>query len=243
MKPAALIALAAFSVPIGVVSARLLRLAARTRRTPELLLGLSTALPLLGFTFGFVGAAVGGGIPAPWVTEVAGSICDFGFIATVGFVWRVFRQDEPWAKRLCVALALALLAMPFVNHLVSWNDGIPSAMVPRSVVRTTCYAWAAIESLHYGRLMRRRVSFGLAEPLVADRFSLWGFAHVCLALMLLLVMAGVKLHLSGADFARLCTFTGLSLGLVASIPLMLSFFPPLRYARHVERRYRREVIS
>lgn len=243
MKPAALVALAVFSVLLGLVSARLLRLAARTRRSPELFLGLSTSLPLLSYIFGFVGAAIGRGTPARWVTEVAGSVCDLGFVATIGFVWMVFRRGDRWAKAFAALLTLGLLAMPLINHYVAWQSGVPSAMVPRTILRTLCYGWAAFESLHYARLMSRRVRFGLAEPLVADRFYLWGLAHVCFAIMLLLIMAGVILHFSGADFARLCTFFGFSLGLLAALPLTLSFFPPQRYVEYVENHYRREVAS
>lgn len=243
MKPAALLVVLIFALLLGIVSARLLGLAARTRRTPELLLGLSMALPLTGYTFAFLGAVAGHGVPPKWLTEAAGAFCDLGFIATVGFVWRVFRQEERWAVALSFLITLGFVAMPFVNHFVAWDEGVPSAMVPRSILRTLCYGWAAVESLHYGRLMRRRVRFGLAEPLLADRFSLWGFAHICFSLMLLLIMAGVKLHLSGADFAGLCTYCGFAIGLLAAVPLMLSFFPPDRYARYVEQHYRREVAS
>lgn len=243
MKPAALVAFAVFSVLLGLVSARLLRLAVRTRRSPELFLGLSTSLPLIGYMFGFLGAAVGRGTPARWVTEVAGTVCDLGFIATIGFVWVVFRRGDRWAKVLAMLVTLGLLATPLINHYVPWEGGVPSAMVPRTILRTLCYGWAAFESLHYARLMSRRVRFGLAEPLIANRFYLWGLAHVCFAFMLLLVMAGVELHFSGADFARLCTFSGLSLGLLATLPLTLSFFPPERYVEYVENHYRREVTS
>ncbi len=239
MKPAALVGIVIFSVLLSALSARLLALASRTRRIPEFLLGLSTALPLAGYTFGFAGAAVGHGIPAHWVTEVAGSLVDLGFVATVLFVWQVFRRDERWAKGLSLVLSLSLLAMPLVNHWVPWDHGVPAAMIPRSIFRMICYCWAAFESLHYGRLMRKRVQFGLAEPLVADRFNLWGLAHVCLSLMLLLLMAGVRLHFSGSDFDQTCTLTGFVIGLLAAIPLALSFFPTEGYIRHVEARYRR----
>ncbi|HMY16292.1 MAG TPA: hypothetical protein PKA58_08165 [Polyangium sp.] len=242
MKPAALVALLLIASLLGLVSARLLRLAARTRQWPEFLLGLSTGLPLGGYVFGFFGAALGHGVPAPWVTELAGGLVDLGFIATVVFVWFVFRRDERWAKAVSVVLAMALLSMPLINHWVPWDHGVPSALVPRSILRMSCYAWAAIESLWYARLMRRRVRFGLAEPLLADRFSLWGFTHICFGLMLMLIMIGVKLHLSGGDFARLCTFSGFFLGIVAAIPLVLSFFPPERYVRYVETRYRLEGL-
>jgi hypothetical protein len=239
VKPAALIALAIFSLLLGALAARLLGLAARTRRAPELFLGFAMAFPLVGYMFGVVGTAIGRGIPARWVAEVAGTFCDLGFVATVGFVWLVFRRQERWAKALSLLLSCGFVAMPFVNHFVAWEGGVPSALVARSVLRTFCYSWAALESLRYAGLMRRRVRFGLAEPLVADRFSLWGLAHLGLALMLLFVMFGVKLHLSGAHFASIFTFLGFSIGLIAAVPFILSFFPPDRYVLYIERRYRR----
>lgn len=243
MKPAALVPLAIFALLLGSLAARLLGLAARTRRTPELFLGLSIAFPLAGYMFGVAGAVVGRGVPARWVAEVAGAFCDLGFVATVGFVWLVFRRQERWAQALSLLISFGFVVMPFVNHFVAWEGGVPSALVARSILRTICYSWAAFESLRYARLMRRRVRFGLAEPLVADRFSLWGLAHLCLSLMLLLIMLGVKLHLNGADLAALCTLSGFSIGIVAAVPLVLSFFPPDRYVRHVERRYRRQEAT
>jgi hypothetical protein len=241
VKPAVIAALAVFALLLGFVSARLLSLAAHTRRAPELFLGLSTALPLVGYGIGFAGAAIGGGVPARWTTEIGGSLCDLGFVATLAFVWVVFRREERWARIVGLVLALGLFAMPFVNHFVVWSDGIPSAMVPRSILRTFCYGWAAFESLYYARLMQRRIRFGLAEPIVADRFYLWGFAHICFSLMLLLVMGGVKLHLSGAKFADFCTLAGFAFALFAAVLLTLSFFPPNRYVRYVEKRHSRQV--
>lgn len=243
MKLAALVPLAILALLLGLLSARLLGLAARTRRTPELFLGLSIAFPLTGFMFGVGGAVVGQGVPTRWVAEAAGAFCDLGFVSTVGFVCLVFRRQERWALALALLIACGFVSMPFVNHFVAWENGVPSALVARSVLRTLCYSWAAFESLHYAHLMRRRVRFGLADPLVADRFTLWGLAHFCLALMLLLVMGGVRLHLSGAGFASLCTLSGLSMGVVAGVPLILSFFPPDRYVRYVERRSHRKEAT
>ncbi len=240
MKQYVLLALALFALSIGAVSVRLLGLAWRTRKAPELLLGLSTAFPLVGYSLAVFGTALGQGVTAKWITEVTGAFCDIGFIATIGFVWLVFRREERWAKALSFAIVLSFAAMPFINHFVAWQDRVPSALVPRGALRSICYAWAAFESLQYAQIMRRRVRYGLAEPLVADRFTLWGLAHLCLVFMLLLLMAGVKLHLSGADFARACTVSGFVFGVLGAVPLMLSFFPPNAYARYVEKRFRAE---
>ncbi len=45
------------------VAVRLLRLAARTRKAPELLLGLSLLLPIAGYAGMVVAAVRGGGLP------------------------------------------------------------------------------------------------------------------------------------------------------------------------------------
>ena len=36
------------------------------------------------------------------------------------------------------------------------------------------YLWTSVESLTWWRRMHRRVALGLADPVVANRFFLWG---------------------------------------------------------------------
>jgi hypothetical protein len=215
---------------------RTLRVAARTRRAPELLFGLSFLFQLLGYAAVVVAAAASQGPPPRAAVEAGALVVDLGFIAEVGFVWFVFRRDEGWARVLAGALALASLAMPVLNHVVPWADGVPSAAWPRAIVRSACYSWAALEAFRYARLMWRRVRFGLAEPLVADRFFLWGLGSASAALMQGTLTMGGAIYVRAAEGGHVFFWSGAAFGLIASIAFGLSFFPPAAYRRYVERR-------
>jgi hypothetical protein len=236
MKPFSLVVVAVFALVAGSAAARLLGLAARTRKAPELLLGLSLLLPLTGFATMVVAAKVGGDTPSRSTMEASGVIIDLGYIAVASFVWLVFRREEGWARALAGALALAGLAMPIANHFLPWPDRFPPTFLPRAILRTACDLWAAFEALGYARLMRKRVRFGLAEPLVADRFRLWGVGHLTAAVMLDGFTVGALLWVRRSDTADVFTWIGAGFGLVTAILFTLSFFPPAAYVRWVERR-------
>ncbi|WP_282422831.1 hypothetical protein [Polyangium sp. 15x6] len=236
MKPFTLMVLVVFGLVAAAVAARLLGLAARTRKAPELLLGLSMLLPLVGYSIQVTSAVTRGGAPAPMAVEIGGLVVDTGFLVVAGFVWLVFRREEAWAQGFALLLGAVGLAMPVVNHVVPWSNGLPSALWPRAVLRTLCYGWAAVEALRYAVLMRKRVRFGLAEPIVADRFVLWGFGYLCAALMLDGLTAGGALHVQQSRFADVFLVGGAAFGVPAMLAFGLSFFPPVAYVRYVERR-------
>ncbi|TKC95283.1 hypothetical protein [Polyangium fumosum] len=243
MKPFTLMVLVVFGLVAAAVAARLLGLAMRTRKAPEFLLGLSMLLPLVGYSIQVTSAVTRGGAPAPLAVEIGGLVVDIGFLTVAGFVWLVFRREETWAQVFAFLLGAFGLAMPVVNHLVPWSNGLPSALWPRAVLRTLCYGWAAVEALRYATLMRKRVRFGLAEPLVADRFGLWGFGYLCAALMLDGLTAGGALHVLQSRFADVFLVGGAAFGVPAMLAFGLSFFPPVAYVRYVERRLGAEVAS
>jgi hypothetical protein len=243
LKPFSLVALALFALVSGAVCLRMLRLAARTRRPPELFLGLSFLFQLGGYLVMVAGAAWSLGPPSRSVVEAAAIPTDLGFVAEVAFVWIVFRREEGWARALACLLALGCLAMPVVNHFVPWPDGVPSAAWPRAAVRTACHGWAAVEALRYARLMRKRVRFGLAEPVVADRFFLWGLGSASAALMQDTLTAGGALYVRQAQEGHPLLWIGATFGLIAAVAFGLSFFPPAAYARYVARRMRAEAAS
>jgi hypothetical protein len=242
MKPFSLIVVALFAMVAGAAAVRMLALAARTRKAPELLLGLSMLLPLAGFATMVAAAAIGGAVSRDRM-EVGGVIIDLGYVAVAGFVWLVFRRDERWALALAVALALAGLAMPVANHFLLWAGRLPPTFLPRAILRNACDLWAAIEALRYAHLMRKRVRFGLAEPLVADRFRLWGVAHLTAAVMLDGFTLGAMLWVQRDASSEVFTWTGAGFGLCTAILFTLSFFPPAVYVRRVEYRATAEVSS
>ena len=93
------------------------------------------------------------------------------------------------------------------------------------------YFWSAFEAFRYRGLLRRRIPLGLADPLVADRFGLWGwtsvFAAGASAPATWAVLSGTDPHTTTNHLViTVC-------GLVCSGTLLLAFLPPAWYARGV----------
>ncbi len=93
-------------------------------------------------------------------------------------------------------------------------------------------AWAASESLRYYGLMKRREALALAEPLVTNRFLLWGIG--ALAGATATVFSGTMIALGAAADSQL--LIGLRLttalcGATSAIAIWLAFFPPAAYRR------------
>jgi len=234
---AGLLAFCVSSVAVGV---RLLRLGRRTREIPELAIGA-----------GFVVGVVVGYVPETivlssdllsaaseklvlGVTQVA---IRLAAISILIFTWRVFRAQESWAAGLAGLLTVALLA----SYLVFPATRIYAATATDriwydvfAVARTACLAWGGVESLIYYRGARRRLRLGLADPMVTNRFLLWGIGLTAIAILM-----GTTLWASalGVDptVAGWILLESL-LGLVGAVSIWLTFFPPAAYRRLVTAR-------
>lgn len=230
---AGLIGMLTFVGASTAVGARLLWVGQRTRRLPERMIGLSFLLAgTLGAGLG-VAAAVGSSHPAgPWLAAGSSLAVDLGVACLAVFTWRVFRPSVPWAAALFGA-SLLVLAVGFVGQLTLSGFAYGASrglwgwveLAPRLVL----YAWASGESLLQHRAGRRRVALGLADPLVVDRFRLWGIG--------LLAVEGIWMVLGlarglGWHFQATYVPTAL-LGFVCAGALWLAFFPPQAYQRHV----------
>lgn len=176
---------------------------------------------------------------------------NLGMSAVFVFTWLTFRPHEAWAMRLC-ALGIAVLLGGFV--LLGMTEGFGVLVVPGPAywltwaTRCGAFLWLAIESFLYWGTLRKRLALGLAEPLVTNRFLLWGvwasatflngWSDV-LARVLYVRAAGTSEALV-AEVARpfiiyTVSFTS-SIGLVAAVTLFLTFFPTKGYRRFVESR-------
>jgi len=92
--------------------------------------------------------------------------------------------------------------------------------------RLILYGWATYESLRQYALARRRVRIGLTEPLVANRFLLWGIGTSA--------ALGIWLHAFWSELLRRPdpTETYLvitALGSACALAIWLAFFPPRAY--------------
>jgi hypothetical protein len=241
-----LLATAIFVLGSAIVATRLLLLARRSREAPELLLGLA----ILGTAVLGYGVLIASQIvrlqAAPAIPDVAISLSavgkvlhDLGVVFFLLFVLKVFRPTERWARALAGGAALLL----WVG--VSWGMSIGSLRVePVGSVPWLCEyvviwsypLWLTAESLRYWRLMRRRSALGLANPLVTNRFVLWGIGSLFTAVAIWTASAPFffidrpELMQALAPTIHLATATA---GLVSISCSYLAFLPPAWYRRIV----------
>jgi hypothetical protein len=227
--------LLAFLVASLAVGVRLLRLGWHTRQIPELTIGA-------GLVIGVAGAYVPETIalatdlmseatekPVLGVTQVATRLTALSILF---FTWRVFRPQERWAAGLVGLLTLLLLVsyfgFPFSRiYVVTVSDRIWFDVY--TVSRTACLAWGAVESLVYHRGARRRLLLGLADPVVTNRFLLWGTGLAATSALMgtHLWARALGVDPGSAGWVLLESM----LGLVGAVAMSLAFFPPAAYRR------------
>jgi hypothetical protein len=229
-----------------VVALRLLGLHRRSGSAPELMLGLMLLLAVgVGYPLMIAASRAGPESLAIRPLLVASALgTNLGFALLWLFTRHVFRRDATWAALLAGAGILALLysaglrcfeAVSTAEPRLETRFSMQSIWQLLSVV--AAYTWTSWESLRYHVLMRRRVRLGLADPVVCDRFLLWG-------LMSLAVSAGVLLN-GFAIWRGVSVFQtpGILLassatGLAQAVLLLLAFLPPARYLAWVRTRAR-----
>jgi hypothetical protein len=231
----------AVSLVIGV---RLLLLARRTGEMPELLIGLAVlGIGPLGYGFSMLGfATLGRSTITSATLQGSGFVAVFiGAAAQYLFVWYVFRRQARWARPLVYA-AIVLMATAYVAD-ISENGLANRPFVSfwfwgSMCLRLLVMAWSSVESLLYWRRMRRRLRLGLADPVVTNRFLLWGVGSG--AAFLGYALGFAVLAITGISTSQTPSFNLIiSLhGLVAAIAMWLAFQPPAFYRRFIEGRAR-----
>jgi hypothetical protein len=236
-----------------LLSVHLLRRARRSGDLAPLLLGIQL-LFAMGFGFLLCGAGMAAAMLAtePSPRLVSGLLATgnaatmVGLAAALLFQWRVFWPAAHWP----LALGGAFLA----TMLAGWLGSAASGAFETGSYRNGWFLllnagmlaanlWAAIEPLVYHARLRKRVRLGLAEPLVVDRFLLWGLGSLTRAGLIVMGPASEWALLRLEGEARL-TFSAVvmvlisALGLATSVAYWLTFNPTGAYVRWVERRYR-----
>jgi hypothetical protein len=226
-------------VSVGIaVGIRLVRLARRTRGFPERMLGIAclSGPGLLAPCLVVVHALA----EPEWVVRAAAFVGQIGYAlfcsVMVLFTWQCFRPDEAWARWLArasivvvvfaagggMARALGLapvLELRDMDHWTYRTIGFASLLG---------HAWTGLESFTYYRRMRRRSALGLADPVVTNRFLLWGMVAIGA-----LVASGAPLFvglLGGDSYHDLPTrIAGALATIFGSVCLQLAFLPPQSY--------------
>lgn len=217
----------------AVVGVRLLALARRTREVPELALGCAMLLlgvagyPLsIAARRGFGGEEYGGLLLLAALT--AQNLACLGiYIAT----WRVFRPRSAGAAAAVVAASAAFVA----SLVASGSSDAGPGYYLGYTARLLAFIWAAAEAFHYHARLRRRLVLGLADPVVTDRFYLWGVATATLCAGFLIFLYGRLTGPNVADSAPVLLATSL-VGILAGTTIWLAFLPPAGSVRRVRAR-------
>jgi hypothetical protein len=242
-----------YLVAAFVLAWHLLARARRSRDMAPLLLGIQL---LFAMGFGYLLCAAGMGLAMLSATPsrvlvqtllAAGhGATIIGLSAALLFERRVFWPDARWPLALMAGL-MAAMGIGWLGAITSgafstgsyasgWVQLLTAGMLGTNL-------WVGIEPLLYHRKLARRVPLGLAEPLVANRFLLWGLGSLARAALILMGPAAeALLPVLGGEarntFSAVTLVIAGSLGLATSVAYWLTFNPTPAYARWVERRYR-----
>ncbi len=220
-----------FSLFVGV---RLLLLARRTRGLPELAVGLACVCSgSLGMGLQTLGDTPPLEPPLAHLSFAIGRVLvHVGILCQVLFTWRVFRAERAWAAASFWGIVAAVAAISLGG---AWSGSLGDRdysgpwFLLQVAVHVLGLAWGALESLLYWTRMRRRLGLGLADPVVTNRFLVWGMAIGAGALA---VAAEGVLHVlpdvgPQGTIASICA----SFGATSMLGYWLTFFPPRAYCR------------
>jgi hypothetical protein len=196
-----------------------------------------------GFPLFVVAAAAPSEVPRFAAIALA-TVCGHSGVACIFlFTRRVYRPEVGWIRAALAVPFLALVVATAGMIAASWETRASlEAMLAASRtwsflsnnVANAAFLWTAAESFRWWRLLRKRVPLGLADPLVANRFLLWGlFASGTAAgnvVNMVLVLSGLDRLEGSPTFLATTVVTMLSI-----VPLWLAFMPPEAWVRFLRR--------
>jgi hypothetical protein len=242
-----LLGTAAFVLVSAVIGVRLVLLSRRTGERPERYLGLGIlGTAVLGYGLQIASAILRGGIeqtPDPTTLMVtltgAGKVLhDAGLTLVLLFVLTVFRRNDPVA-RMVFGVAVSTLWIGMVGQGVvgGYRDLMARDLFwwMEYAVIWTYPLWGAFESLRYHGRMRKRVKIGLADPLVANRFLLWGLASLgtFTATWLASWTSLLPDPTAAAGFQTFNYLSTAAVGICTVVVYSLAFLPPAWYRRRI----------
>lgn len=231
---------------VGVCSAvgvRLLWLAKAGGDRPALLCGNGFCLiAMLGFPLGVLSGQ--GLVPVAQVHLPLAAISLLanllGIACFLVFTASVFRPTALWAHTLagaviaclamaCVAIVAALAVAPGSSSSFSVTWGWSAVF---QALCALAFFWMGVEALREWWGSRRRLAFGLSDPVVSNRLLMWGVFGLSTTLLCLVLLA---VQLSGRPTASsaLAQLSQALFGVLSSGAVTLAFFPPRAYLERV----------
>jgi hypothetical protein len=243
------VSLLGYSLFAWIFAVRLLRMVRGTWSLPEVSLATGY-LFVAGIGYPMVAAGIGaweslGETTSLSIQIVGGLVLRVGLAGIFVFTWQTFRAEASWAKALTIVGVLLLTAnavhgiaglsaAPSFEAAVSFAGTGPPTIASIALA-ALAFGWPAAESLGYYLKLRRRQALGLADPVVVNRFWLWGIA--C-ASSVFVSCVNIAAAVAGRNLMEYqpAMITSATLGIVNSILLILAFLPPAPYLRFVRRR-------
>lgn len=226
--------LLAVAVTLGV-GFRLVLLWRQTRKLPELYFGLGLIVGAFAGIFFLASRRIE--LPISALTVHKASVLTGGAVTVflVLAVWQVFRPGRLWAAVFAWSIILLLVAhfIGYATNLIGPFDR--PWRYAECIGPIIARAWFAFESFRYVLLLQRRQKLGLGDPVVSNRFWLWGWAGVLGTLNWIWYLLAWWL-----PFFRIDTGTQLKdtvYVLLYCALMWLAFYPPHRYIDFIERRH------
>jgi hypothetical protein len=247
MENFAWIGFVAFFIASLTVGVRLVALWWHNRQLPELLIGLG----VLGIgPIGFGCMTLGQIVHADHDTA-SRVIFAIGIFAASGgafskyiFNYTVYHPDSQAVRGLVHGAGVGLLVCFFgawASNGFLATQNVDASYFLRSVLQVGCLLWGSIEALRYWRMMRRRALLGLADPVVTNRFFMWGVGAgaagvgTAVGVVAQLLIGRPPLEIPWV------TLSSSIHGLVAAVALSLAFLPSEAYKRFLSERAEQRV--
>lgn len=222
------------------VAVRLLLMHLRTGAAPELLLGIMLLLSVgIGYASGIAANRTSPELAAGF-QAISDAAIGVGFVPLFVFTWRVFRPETVWAAALAIAGSICLLVVAahgcvqvlYLRGMVDVLEIPAFENLMRVAPIGVAYAWTAWESLRYYGAMQRRAKLGIADPVVSNRFLLWGLMGLSALIGVLLNGIGILLNVSVHSSPAMLLISSLTGG-VQTVCLVLAFVPPRAYLERI----------
>jgi hypothetical protein len=219
-----------------VVGARLLKLASQTRQVPERLLGalfLFSGVSYLAYVFPMV-------VAVEWLwtpLNFLGRVLYLPIPALLAiFTRRVFRPDSRWAAWLVwISVVLPVAGVGGSVLGGDWEGyslGNPGFWAEWGGY-TFPFVWAGVEAFLQYATARRRRKHGLCDPVVCNRFLLWGIYGVISVIGSLLILPMYAHYGRSGEFAAIWDRL-IGAAEISSIAVIwFVFFAPAFYERWV----------
>jgi hypothetical protein len=162
----------------------LIRMSWRSQRLPESILGTSFILWGIAYVCWQIPIATANEPLTQPLFFVGRIFTHAGTIFFASFCWIEFRNRSRWARYLVIAIALSLSTGVLGSIALGDWEGIRPITNPwwwlEWVAGLVAMGWVGVEGFIAYPRARQRLQLGLSDPLVCNRFLLWGITGVSL---------------------------------------------------------------